>query len=160
MNFSRERLHQYQFLRAGGFRSPDNISEIVIKADELIESIYESKSRTVDYTESAGEKSTEYVEGHQQKDSQQAFDVHRLVSEDAPFELHPIKKHFTCTLQYNSETEYERIIKWANESSSGGILKFAKDDSRTAEEVASDQMRELNELADFRRKLFHLSSLY
>ena len=160
MSCPRRTLQKHQFLRAGGFRSPDNISEIVSRADELIESIYGPKPGAADGSaEKAGEGSTGAIE-RQQEDSQHTFDVHRLSREDVPCELHPFNKHFTCTLQYNSETEYERIMSWAHESSSGGILKFAKEDSRTAEEIASDQMRELTELAEFRRRLFRLSSLY
>ena len=145
-------VQKYQFLRAGGFRSPDSISEIVTKVDELLESIYRPQQDTIGEENSA--ESTE--ETHEE--NQDTHNVHRLLEEDAPFELHSFSKHFTCTLQYNSNAEYEKILSWARESSSGGIQKFAKDDLRTAEEVASDQMRELEELAEFRRRLFYPST--
>ena len=153
----RNGLQQYQFLRAGGLARSDHISFIVNKADEVLESMKDGEKGKVENREK--EKKNESGQEGGEEENLGLYDIHKLLQEEAPFELQPFDKHFTCTLQYNSEAEYERILTWAHESTSGGILKFAKEDSKTAEQVASDQMRELEELAEFRRKLLHLSTL-
>lgn len=71
---------------------------------------------------------------------------------DATF-FPPATNKFVCSLQYDSEVEFERILTWA-QSSADNILKVSKRNVEAAHDLEVTQMQKLFELSSWRKELF------
>ena len=139
-----------KFLTSGGYCSsnPEQLRNVVRAVDEILAAV------------SAEEKTEgqnaiqEDEEGDGKKIENPSREEVSVDKTPVPIELPSISRKFTCTLQYSNEAEYEKILLWADNSDSQGILKFARESSCDAEEIEAKQLQKLRELNAWRDRLF------
>ena len=148
---------EWKFLTTGGQGSPipSQISDVVKAVDEVLAvGSTEAKKSSVSQDENVegGANQLEVSLGEQEGVGLVQSREEQIDKMSPPIELTPFSRMFTCTLQYSSNSEYEKILQWADNSSSQGLLKFERESS-LSDEMAAKQVQEINEITAWRMQI-------
>ena len=130
------------FLSLGDTRLYQNLEDV----DVALQSITQRQTPTASVSAESGKAPVLNESNHVMLDTLESHDI------DATF-FPPVTNKFVCSLQYDSEVEFERILAWA-QSSADNILKVSKRNIEVAHDLEVTQMQKLFELSSWRKELF------